>query len=185
VAEIVQDADRALTKAGAERDPILKSEIKTRLASLWGRVEAALGPEAFERNLGEVRVGNLPDHERHAWAQTNADKDSRYVNLTIELDSDTAHVNVVGWFDDQLKNMLAWLPTPAGQEFIQHNPTHELVVFVREGRAGKGGKVVWQGAPYRRVKSCPSVSSRRRKWSLRWDGLKRGSSPSLKSSRCT
>jgi len=132
-------------KPPEDRDPILNGEIRTRLGSLWGRVEESIGERAFKEVLGVVRVGHVA--QDHAWAQSNADQGSDYVNLTIELWKDEVCVNVVGWFDRQREAVLRWLGSENRARFVEAHPDHEIVAFAREGIPHKSGDgFVFQGA---------------------------------------
>ena len=125
------------------RDPATQSEIRTRLASAWGQIEHALGPELFEESLGGVRVGHIKKKSTGAFSQSHANdpKSTERPNLTVELYAPEVSVNLIGWFDGQLKIVRHWLATASGEEFVKDNPDYELVIFKR--MAPKG---VWQGA---------------------------------------
>jgi hypothetical protein len=143
-----------------ERDDEVKNEIRARLASIWERIKEQIGPERFARTLGEIYVGNLGSKADHGWAQTHADDGSGLPNLTIEVNSDEAMVNLVGWFDWQLAKTRQMLGTDDGRQFVTANPEYELVIFKRKGHPSKDRqKVVWQGARHELVSRTPFSGS--------------------------
>ena len=139
------------THPPSSRDPVIKEEIKTRLRSLWAQVEVRFGEEEFRRRFGGIRVGNVGEKDGHAWAQTHETESAGPANLTIELYPTELTLNIVGWFKEQGEALERWLLSEQGQRFVRTHPEYELVVFVVRGKASKGGKVMWKGAPGDRV----------------------------------
>jgi hypothetical protein len=152
-----------------ERDSALAAEIRARLASIWSKVEAELGPGDF-RALGRVRVGNLGEEADHAWAQSNADVGFHVPNLTIELYLNELALNVVGGFDRQAACVERWLLAGGCARLTKGG--FELAVFRRTAKGGHGGKkVVWQGATWSPVTRTPldeltptSIKTRLAEW---------------------
>jgi hypothetical protein len=137
-----------------KRDGAIAAEIRARLRSIWSRVEEKIGSNRFREVLGEVRVGNLGEGANHAWAQSNAEEGCNLPNLTIEMDKDELHLNIVGGYDRQAECLKEWLLKGDSSGLAQAE--YELAVFHRTAKGGLNGKkIVWQGAAWELIARIP------------------------------
>lgn len=135
------------SRSGDERDSSYRDVVKRQLVDLWSEVRDLIGPDRFDPVLGSIRVGKFMARSDGAWAQTNSEKDSGFINMTLEVEARELSLNVIGWFDPQLDKMESWLRKPAAWRFLRDLPDWLLVVFVREANVGADDRAVFQGAP--------------------------------------
>lgn len=133
--------------APGERESSRAGEITAWLESLWAGVRERVGPERFDPVLGEVRAGRFNSGDETAWAQTNGEKDSSFVNLTIEVDASELSLNLIGWFDPQLAKVESWLRSRNARRLLREHPDWMLVIFIRRGSVGASDRTVFRGAP--------------------------------------
>ncbi len=129
-----------------KRDSAGGSEAKERLLQLWAEVRNKIGPQRFDPVLGSIRAGRMGRRFNTAWAQTNSERDFRFVNMTLDLSDEGLALNTIGWFDEQLEKMTSWLRLPAARKFLRTLPDWMVVVYVRQANVGADGKPVFQGA---------------------------------------
>jgi hypothetical protein len=120
--------------------------VTEKLVELWREVRDEIGAEKFDSVLGTIRAGRFDTGSERAWVQTNDDKDSDFVNLTLEVDAQELTLNVIGWFDPQLEKLESWLRKPKAWRFLRTLPDWSLVVFIRQARVGKSGETMFKGA---------------------------------------
>jgi hypothetical protein len=121
-------------------------EIRDQLLQIWEEVRSRIGPESFDPVLGTVALGRRSSRIDGAWVRTNGERDHNFVNMTIELDPEELSLNVVGWYDNQLGKVEAWLRQPRAWRFLDGLPDWLLVIFIRHANIGKDGRSVFQGA---------------------------------------
>jgi len=136
-------AFRWFARPPQERDKAAVPEIPQLLQKTWAQVREELGPAQFDPVLGEIRTGRFGLGDGTAWAQTNDEKDSGYVNLTLELEASELSLNLIGWYDPQLEKVEGWLRKPKAWRFLRERPDWQILFFVRRARGGS----VFQGAP--------------------------------------
>lgn len=129
-----------------ERSPSQGAEIKDQLLQLWEEVRSHIGREDFDPVLGTLWAGKRSSRVDGAWVQTNRERNHNFVNMTLELDPGELSLNVVGWFDNQLRKVEAWLRQPRAWRFLDDMPDWLLVIFIRHANIAKDGKAVFQGA---------------------------------------
>jgi hypothetical protein len=129
-----------------ERSPAAGAVIKEQLLQIWEEVRSRIGPDDFDAVLGDLWAGKRSSRVDGAWVQTNRERDHNFVNMTIEMDPDALSLNVVGWFDNQLQKVEAWLRQPRAWRFLNDMPDWLLVIFIRHANIAKDGKAVFQGA---------------------------------------
>jgi hypothetical protein len=126
----------------SERDGRARQRIRVHLAACWEAVEKHLGEELAGR-VGSARVQPIKPHENAAAASTTPDP--RGVNLTVELWPAETHVNLVGWNDNQVATLIAWLRTPRAERWLREHTEFEVAVFRRFPTAfRKDGRPVWR-----------------------------------------
>lgn len=133
--------------APEDRDSSKAAQIPAWLESLWAGVREQLGPERFDPVLGEVRAGRFNSGDETAWAQTNGERDSSFVNLTIEIDASELSLNLIGWFDPQLAKVEAWLRSRNARRLLRSHPDWTLIIFIRRANVGASERTVFRGAP--------------------------------------
>ena len=132
-----------------DRDPMVQSEIRARLGSIWDRVKELIGTKEFERSLGEVRVGNLGPEEDHGFAYSHHGQPVKLPNLTLEIGRGEVTVNLTGTMVDQYVRIKPWLATPAAEQFFSDNPGYSLDLFRRDVKRSKHAqKPVWQNSRF-------------------------------------
>lgn len=155
-----------------ERDGAYTGMIEGQLVDLWSEVRDLVGPDRFDPVLGSIRFGKFSAQSHGAWTQTDAEKDSDFINMTLEVDARELSLNVIGWFDPQLEKMERWLRKPAAWRLLRELPDWQLVVFVRKGHVGANGKVVFKGAPGRELERIPFAETSPANISMRLTGIR-------------